>query len=670
MLNTLANPGRRTAPGPRPRIARMVFLMAAVLLAWTGALAPRGANSQTAMSSHASLLPTASRTLAEAPPAAVPAYRQADKVVVITMAGPIDAVTAMSMRRRIAAAELGGANAIVIDINSPGGEVGAVLEITNAIKASSIDNTVAWINPDAYSGGAIVALACREIVVSSPSSMGDAFPVTMTSVPGQNRMGLRGLTPDERTKILPVLLADVTDSARRNGWDEYMVQAIVIDGIELWWVEDTADGTRLAVNEEEFRMLFGRAPVRGRPLLAGVTGGVREARSSQGTSGSVPAPESPDPDTESASEDAAPAGDRPSAIPPTAPSPAEVQEQAAEPFRPASDTLEDVAREFALPERSELRLDRPSQRPVLTPADAGRFTDLGYLTDGTAPIVLRDDQMLAFGFSATTIRTDDELRDYFGAVEMVRSDESWSERLVRFMTSGMVRGVLIVVMLIALFLEMMSPGLTVPGVIAAAALVLLLAPPALIGAAGWWEFVAIGIGVVLLGIEIFVLPGFGLFGVLGVVALFAGLLGTFIPAGGTLSNPATQQEMLRGATIILLSVITAGVGMYLIARHFNRLPFLDRLVLGASPGDEEEDGARADAELLRAAARVTDLSLAVGMTGVAVTALRPAGTAEIDGRIFDVVAGLGVIDPGAPIRVVAVERFRIVVEENTPEGTA
>jgi len=664
MLNTSAKPVGRSVPQPRPRVARIVFLMAAVLLAWTGALAPQdgGADLQSAGSSQGSFLPTAFHAAAEAAPAAVPAYRQADKVVVITMEGPIDAVTAMSMRRRITAAEIAGANAMVIDINSPGGEVGAVLEITNAIKASSIDNTVAWINPDAYSGGAIVALACREIVVNSPSSMGDAFPVTMTSVPGQNRMGLRGLTPDERTKILPVLLADVTDSARRNGWDEYMVQAIVIDGIELWWVEDKANGQRLAVNEEEFRLLFGRAPVRGRPLLAGVTGGVREARTSESGAGTESESEAT-----GASPPAPENSDAPVARPPI---PSPIGEESSQPFRPASDTLEDVAREFALPERSELRLDRPSQRPVLTPADAGRFTDLGYLTDGTAPIVLRDDQMLAFGFSGSIVRTDDELRDYFGAVEMVRSDESWSERLVRFMTSGMVRGVLIVVMLIALFLEMMSPGLTVPGVIAAAALVLLLAPPALIGAAGWWEFVAIGIGVVLLGIEIFVLPGFGLFGVLGVVALFAGLLGTFVPAGGALSNPATQQELFRGATIILLSAVTAGVGMYLIARHFNRLPFLDRLVLGATPSDEDEEGARVDAEMLRAAARVTDLPLAVGMTGVALTALRPAGTAEIEGRMFDVVAGLGVVDPGAPVRVVAVDRFRIVVEEIATEGTA
>lgn len=640
MLNTQAMEGGRT-PCVRPvRFGRLLFLVAATLLAWSQALA----------------------LSLEAPggqPTVVPASRQANRVVVITMQGPIDAITAMSMRRRIAAAERSGADAIVIDINSPGGEVGAVLEITNAIKASAIDNTVAWINPDAYSGGAIVALACREIVVNSPASMGDAFPVTLTPVPGQNRMGLRGLTPDERTKILPVLLADVTDSARRNGWDEYMVQAIVIDGIELWWVEDQANGQRLAVNEEEYKMLFGRQPVRGRPLLAGVTGGVRAppgARSGE---------------TSDAAPDEA-GGDGADSDPGMTPPPARRTPRAVDggqAFRPASEALEDVAREFASAERTDLRLERASQRPVLTPADSGRFTDLGYLTDGTAPIVMRDDQLRSFGFASTIIRTDEELKAYFGAVEMVRTDENWSERLVRFMTSGVVRGVLIVVMLLALFLEMMSPGLTVPGVIAAAALVMLLAPPALIGAAGWWEFVAIGIGVVLLGIEIFVLPGFGLFGILGVVSLFAGLLGTFIPAGGSLSNPATQQDMLRGATIILLSVITAGIGMYLIARHFNRVPFLDRLVLGARPEDEEEQGARIDAEMLRAAARQSGPSLTPGVRGVATTALRPSGTAEIEGRLVDVVADLGVIDPGTPIRVVRVEGFRVVVDVD-PEGLA
>lgn len=663
MLNTPAIPGLSARPSSPTRVWRTVALLAATLLAWTGAIAQPSANTQTT--------PDA--------PAAIPASRQADTVVVITLEGGIDSITAMSIRRRIAMAEAAGADAMVFDIDSPGGEVGAVLEITNAIKGSSILNTVAWINPDAYSGGAIVALACREIVVNSPASMGDAFPVTVTNVPGQNRMGLRGLTPDERTKVLPVLLADVTDSARRAGTDEFIVQAIVIDGVELWWVENTSTGRRLAINEEEYRLLFGRMPVRGKPLLAGVTGSVRGAPRSSDAGDSRGAGDGAGEEAveeQSADSGAEPVAQTPAdeaqavneATGPIIPGPGarEVIDPDIDPaqkFIPATEALRDIADELESPERADLVIRQASQRPVLTPADAGRYIDLGYLTDGTAPIVMRDDQLRSFGFANTVIRDDDELRDYFGARELIRVDESWSEGLVRFMTGGFVRGVLIVVMLLALFIEMMSPGLTVPGVIAATALVLLLAPPALIGMAGWWEIAAIVMGMLLLGLEIFVLPGFGVFGILGILALFGGLLGTFVPVGGHLTNAATQQDLLRGATTIVLAVITAGIGVYLIARHFERVPLLDRLVLGARPDDEDEEGARVDAHLLRAAARPVAVAR-VGSRGVTTTALRPSGTAEFEGRLVDVVSDLGLLDPGTTVRIVRVEGFRVVV---TPE---
>ncbi|MEM9374447.1 MAG: ATP-dependent Clp protease proteolytic subunit, partial [Planctomycetota bacterium] len=417
----------REAAGPW----RTVTLVAACLLVWTQALA-QSTGTDAGDSGAAPAAPS------------VPAYRQADKVVVITLEGAIDSITALSIARRVALAEQGGADAIVLEVDSPGGEVGAVLEITDAIKGSSINNTVAWINTDAYSGGAIAALACREIVTNNPASMGDAFPVTLAPGGANQTPGtIRGLTPAERTKILPVLMADVTDSARRAGWDEYMVQAIIIDGIELWWVEDTRTGERLAINEDEFRMLFGREPVRGKPLLAGVTGGVS----------TVPPPLQPKPE-EAAKEPAGGPGHGVTPLDFILPSrmmpdpddfePREplTEEERAEyeseqSFRPASGSLEDVEREFASPERTDLRIERDSRRPVLSPDDAGFFKDLGYLCDGTSAIVMRDDQMRAFGFASRVIRDDDELKAYFGANELIRVDQSWSEGFVRFAT-GMV----------------------------------------------------------------------------------------------------------------------------------------------------------------------------------------------------------------------------------------
>ena len=573
----------------------------------------------------------------------VPGWRQADRVAIITIEGPIDQTTARSVRRRITQAEQGGFGAMVFEINSPGGGVGAVLEITGAIKASSIANTVAWVNTDAYSGGAIIALACSEIVSSSPGSMGDAFPVIQTINEEQQRGGLRGLTPDERTKILPVLLADVTDSARRHGYDEYLVQAIVIDGIELWLVEDTETGARWAINANEYSTLFAEEPPRGKPMLAEVTGGRPTGPA---------ADESAEPEQPGGEDDADP------------------NTEPSRDFQPASDSLRDVTEEFSSPERiGELAFDLPTNRPDFSGSDSDRYRFVAYINDGSAPIVMREDQLELLGFSSGIINTDEELRAFLGADTMIRQGESWSEKLVRFLNSTPVRGFLIVVFLVALFVEMMAPGFGLGGGVAIGALALLLAPPMLIGMAGWWEIIAIGAGIIFLMLEAFVLPGFGVFGVIGLISLFGGLLGTFVPAGGSFAAPATQKDLLTGATTILLALATTGVVCWLIVKNMASIPILDRLVLSGSTGVAADPGGDS---LLKAINPDIDAPVRVGDEGVTTTPLRPSGQADIEGEIMTVFAAIGYIEPGTRVRVTSVGSMRVAVEptESNDEESA
>ncbi len=588
-------------------------------------------------------------------PVSVPSSRQADRVAIITIEGAIDAITAMSVRRRINEAEAAGYNAIVFEIDSPGGGVGPVLDITNAIKSSTITNTIAWVNPDAYSGGAIIALACAEIISSTPASMGDAFPVIMTAVTqgNQTRGGLRGLTADERTKLLPPLLADVTDSARRNGYDEYLVQAIVIDGIELWQIENKATAKRYAINEAEYRTLFNEDPPRGMPLIAQVTGGR--------PTGVTDNPSEDPTETEESSSFTDGENDSPAETTNTTEQPTTPADNNA--FKPASDKLDDVVREFNAPERvAELSLIAGSTRPNFSDEDPSLYTPIAYITDGSAPIVMREQQLIDLGFSSGIVNTDEQLKAFMGAKELSRANESWSEGLVRFMTSLPVRGIIIAIFIIAMFVELITPGTGIGATVAVIALIALIAPPAMVGLAGWWEVIAIVVGLLLLAIEAFVLPGFGIFGALGLVSLFAGILWSFIPAGSSLSNPATQQDLLSALVTLLLSGFTAGIVIWIISKNVQRIPVFDRLILSGASGVASEPRATSIFSAMN-----TDDAIQVGNTGKATTDLRPAGQADINDTLIDVVAEFGYIEADTPVRVTAVESFRIVVDRITHE---
>ena len=568
----------------------------------------------------------------------VPAARQADRVAVITIKEEISAVTASSVKRRMTEAIDGGAQALVFDIDTPGGEVTAVLDICAAIKSSPVANTVAWINPQAYSGGAIIALACREIVVNEAASFGDALPIAI---------GLGGpqaaTTGELRKKVVPPVLAEVVDSARLRGWDEFLVQAIVIDGVELWLVERTDPTTgrtqQLAVSEPEFRALFpGREPVRGSPLIV-----------SASTQGSAPQ-----------------AG-------PSTPSPATPTDPTA--FRPASPALESLSPSLSGEVSAESAQDldmlaTASRRPVLTEADAGQWTLVGYLTNGSGPIVMKTREMQDLGFASQIVRNDAELSAFFGAQTLVRLDQNWSESAVRFLSTFWVRGILIVIFLLAIFVEMTSPGLIVPGLTGVAALILLMAPAWMLGLAGWWEIVAIGAGIALILAEIFVLPGFGIFGIIGLGALFAGLVGSFVgPGSGIFPTDARQQaELLRGLVTVVLALLTSAAGIGVIVKQFGRLPVIGKLVLDASAARDEDLDDDEAASMFAAIDDDADLARLVGSTGTTHTPMMPSGKVEIEGELFDAKCGLGYLDAGEAIRVVRVDSWQLVVERAGSAG--
>jgi membrane-bound serine protease (ClpP class) len=229
------------------------------------------------------------------------------------------------------------------------------------------------------------------------------------------------------------------------------------------------------------------------------------------------------------------------------------------------------------------------------------------------------------------------------------ASQTWAESVVRFLTHPVVSSLLMTVGLLGLLVEIRTPGFGVPGLTGLISLGLFFWGHWLVQLAGWEELLLISIGVLLLALEVFVLPGVTVAGIAGVIALVAGLGMTLIGAGATVS-------IIIGALgRVAISILLAMVGAFVLLRMLPRLPFGRRLVL--------ETGMQA--ELGYVSPPESDRHWQ-GRTGTALSPLRPAGTAEIDGNRVDVVSDGSFIEAGTAIEVIRVDGNRIVVRRLRP----
>ena len=520
---------------------------------------------------------------------AVPASRQANTVAVLPIVGEIDQITLRSLQRRLREASRLGAGAVVFEIDTPGGEMLATLDICHLIRTQAPANTVAWINPKAFSAGTIIALACRDTIVHPEAVFGDAAPIQGIPI-----VGLRQLAPAERAKLEAPLLSEVSGSARKRGLDEKLVQSFIAVTMELWLIEEISTGERMFVDSGEYEIAFGEMPPRLRQ--------------------------------------------RGEALPQVEPSPIETEQTA--------DT-----------DPTFLELEDASPRRVLTAADRGRWRLIGQVIGNEELLVVRADEAIGYGLASSTIADDAELEAHFGATSLVRLDETWSEVLTRFLVSWPVRLVLIAVLLVCFFIELAAPGFGVFGIAAAAALLLLVGAPALAGLAQWWEILLVLLGLGLVAVELFLLPGFGFAGVAGVACLFVGLIGTFV-GGGEIGGAAWQGQLLTGIATTLAAGFAAAVSIWMLSRHLGGVRAFDRLVLSASAGGE----VAADRTRSTSPSQTNPAWPRIGDVGLAASQLRPAGRAEFGARTFDVSSDGSFIDAGSRVRVVAIREGRIEVE--------
>ncbi|MGH2558031.1 MAG: NfeD family protein [Thermomicrobiales bacterium] len=269
---------------------------------------------------------------------------------------------------------------------------------------------------------------------------------------------------------------------------------------------------------------------------------------------------------------------------------------------------------------------------------------------------------------------------------IVETSPSLAEDVVRFITNPVISGLLIIAGLLLIVGDFFVEGLGIAAVAGVGFLATFFWGHMLAGLAGWEDVALVVLGIVLIGVEVFVVPGFGVAGILGLAALLGGLFLAML--GRDIRSP---DQMARAGWTVAVAFIAAVIGVVLVLTLLPRTRRAGSLVLAAQVGRDVPVAARPPSRWLRwfgggilapsndrqihptmfaaepasATASVpapapTSRSL-VGATGVAVTDLHPSGAAEVDGQRIDVVTEGDYLSAGDPIEVVDDEGYRRIV---------
>lgn len=241
--------------------------------------------------------------------------------------------------------------------------------------------------------------------------------------------------------------------------------------------------------------------------------------------------------------------------------------------------------------------------------------------------------------------------------EVIEHKSSALDKVIGFLLNPIVSGILIMVLVGGIYFELQSPGIGFPLAASTLAAILYFAPLYLEGLAQNWELVVFIVGLILIAVEIFAIPGFGVAGVAGILLVITGLTLAMVDNFVfDLEWNIAFGEIVKKFFIVIASMFVSLV----LSLYLGKQLFTNRVFAGLALDRDlnTEEG------FLGVDGKTGDL---VGKTGTAESVLRPSGKILIDGEIYDAVSEYGFINRDEKIRVVRFLHGQLYVIKD--EGT-
>ena len=446
----------------------------------------------------------------------------------------------------IQAAEYAGADAIVFDVDTPGGRVDSAVNIIRAIQDTQIP-TIAFVNRQAISAGAMISIACNQIVMTSGGTIGDSAPV---NIQGQ----------EVGEKAVSYIQGTIRATAERENRNPDIAEAMVDKELVL---VKLSDGRIVKLLPEEYAMREEE-------------GEEMEILCAQGKLLTL-----------------------------------STQQALAYEFADAqAETLTELLAQYEIVEVSGTKL------PLTENGIAKWQRDLG----------------------VSEVKRLKTLAD----ARITKLKATLADKVVFFLTNPLISSLLLSLGVLGIFIEIRTPGFGIPGFLGLLCIGLFFGGHMLTKIGAEWAFLLFIIGIGLIALEVFVIPGFGVAGILGITLMLGSVFFVFDKA----------YEFRTAVMWLSISVIlTSGLAI-LVAFFLPETRLFQRLAL--STVMDAESGYHSSSH--------EDFQGYLGKSGVALTPLRPSGTARIADKRVDVVTVGDFIAQDSNVKVVEVEGSKVFVE--------
>lgn len=278
------------------------------------------------------------------------------------------------------------------------------------------------------------------------------------------------------------------------------------------------------------------------------------------------------------------------------------------------------------------------------------------VSDSGQVITFTTSEAIKFGFAEGEAQSLQDVLSIAGIenYEIIQHQLTFSDRVIRFLIHPVVSGLLIMIIIGGIYFELQTPGVGFPIAASVFAALLYFAPLYIEGLASHWEVIIFIAGVILIAVELFVIPGFGVAGITGVVMVIAGLALGMVDTQGFEVGEFPFNELMQALFIVIIAAFVSLTTSFWISRKLFTSTRFGELALAAVQ-DRNEGYTSAVATYVQM----------IGSEGVSKTVLRPSGKILIGDETYDATAESGFIEKGEPVKVTRYVNSQLFVRKTS-----